>query len=111
MVTLGLAIFISAASVAATGGACAQPETPAAVQFEPAMVPPILLAYDEHGEAKMIVTLAPDHATPSKVELVQPSGDAIVDSAAMQMARKTAFTPETQQCSPVGGRYFYDVEF
>ena len=112
MVTLGLALFISAASsVGATGSACAQPETPAVVQVEPAMVPPILQAYDEHGSAKLIVTLSPNLATPTNVELVQPSGDAILDSAAMQMTRLTAFTPETQQCSPVGGRYFYDFEF
>lgn len=111
MVTLGLALFISATSVAATGSACAQPQTPAAVQVEPAMVPPILMAYDQHGTARLIVTLSPNLAHPTQVELVQPSGDAILDSSAMLMARETAFTPETEQCSAVGGRYFYDFDF
>jgi TonB family protein len=74
------------------------------------MLPPILLAYDQHGTAKLIVTIDPLLATPTKVELVEPSGDAIIDSAAMQVARETAFTPETASCSPVGGRYFYDFE-
>jgi TonB family protein len=111
MITLGLALFISASSVAATGSACAQPETPAAVQVAPAMMPPLLLAYDQHGTTKLIVTLAPNLTMPTKVELVQPSGDAILDSSAMQVARETAFKPETQQCSAVGGRYFYDFEF
>jgi outer membrane biosynthesis protein TonB len=110
MLTLGLALFISASSVAANGAACAQPNTPAIVQVEPAMLPPILLAYDEHGSAKLIVTIDPLLALPTKVELAQPSGDAIIDAAAVQVARETAFTPETASCSAVGGRYFYDFE-
>jgi len=110
MLTLGLALFISASSIAANGGACAQPDTPAVVRVEPAMLPPILLAYDQHGTAKLIVTIDPLLARPSKVELAQPSGDAIIDAAAMEVARQTAFTPETSSCSPVGGRYFYEFD-
>ena len=110
MLTLGLALFISASSVAANGGACAQPDTPAVVRVEPATLPSILLAYDQHGTAKLIVTIDPLLSLPTKVELAQPSGDAIIDAAAVQVARATAFTAETASCSPVGGRYFYDFE-
>ncbi len=111
MFTLGLTLLISASTIAATGASCAQPDTPAVARVEPAMLPPILFAYDQHGTARLIVTIDPNLALPTKVELVEPSGDAILDAAAMNVARETAFTPETQSCSPVGGRYFYDFEF
>lgn len=111
MLTLGLSLLIGASSIAATGGACAKPDTPAVALVEPSMLPPILFAYDQHGTAKLIVTIDPSLARPTKVELVQPSGDAILDAAAVQIARETSFTPETQSCSAVGGRYFYDFEF
>ena len=110
MLTLGLALVMTASSIAATGGACVQPQTPAVVHLQPALLPPILLAYDQHGSAKLIVTIDPTLALPVKVELAQASGDAIIDAAAMQVARETTFTPETQSCSPIGGRYFYDFE-
>jgi TonB family protein len=111
MVTLGLVLLMGASTLAATNGACSKADTPALVNVAPATMPPIVLAYDQHGTAKLIVTLDPNLATPTKVELLQPSGDAILDSAAMQLARKTAFTAETQSCVAVGGRYFYDVVF
>ncbi len=110
MLTLGLALVLNASSIAANGGACVQPDTPAIVRIEPAMLPPILLAYDQHGTAKLIVTIDPLLARPTKVELAQASGDAIIDAAALQVASETAFTPETASCSAVGGRYFYDFE-
>lgn len=112
MLTLGLALYImSASTTAATGGACSQPNTPAVELVEPAMLPPILTAYEEHGTDELIVTIDPKSARPSKVELTEPSGDAILDAAAVQVARETTFTPETQSCSPVGGRYFYTFVF
>lgn len=113
MVTLGLTILMGAAALAtsSSGNSCAKPDTPAVVNVQPAMVPPILLVYDGHGTSNLIVTLDPKSEMPAKVDLVQPSGDAILDSAAMQMAKKTHFTTETQSCVAVGGRYFYDVIF
>lgn len=111
MLTLGLALLMGTTTIAATGAACTTPNTPAVVRVEPAVLPAILLPYDEHGTATLIVTIDPNRARPAKVELAEPTGDAILDAAAMQVARQTAFTPETQSCSPVGGRYFYDLEF
>ncbi|MBV8638811.1 MAG: TonB family protein [Candidatus Eremiobacteraeota bacterium] len=102
---------MSASTVAANGAACSTPDTPAVVQVEPAMLPSILTAYEEHGTDELIVTIDPNTARPTNVKLAQPSGDAILDAAAMQVARETSFTPETQSCSPVGGEYFYDFAF
>ncbi len=112
MVILGLTVLITAATLGASStNACAKPDTPAVVNVAPAMMPPILLAYDQHGTSKLIVTLDPQRSLPSKVEMAQASGDAILDSAAMQVAQKTTFTAETQSCTAVAGRYFYDVVF
>ncbi len=111
MLTLGLALLMGTSMMAANGAACAQPDTPAIVGVQPATLPPILLAYGEHGTARLIITIDPNLARPAQVALAQPSGDAIVDAVALQVARATVFTPETQSCSPVGGRYFYDFVF
>ena len=64
-----------------------------------------------HGVAQLIVTLKPESTVPAKVELVQSTGDMILDAAALEVARETQLAPETHACAPVGGRYFYEFQF
>ncbi|MBV8638812.1 MAG: TonB family protein [Candidatus Eremiobacteraeota bacterium] len=109
MVSLGLGLFLASASiVGANGATCTQPDTPAAVRSMPSETPALLQASGSHGIAQVIVTLTPQSAQPANVELVQSTGDAIVDAAAIEVARATLFVPETRDCNPVGGRYFYE---
>jgi outer membrane biosynthesis protein TonB len=60
---------------------------------------------------QLIVTLTPGSTKPAKIELVQSTGDMILNAAAIEVARESEFTPETHACTPVGGRYFYNFEF
>ena len=54
----------------------------------------MLLASGAHGIAQLIVTLTPESTQPANVELVQSSGDIIVDAAAIEVARQTQFAPK-----------------
>ena len=106
MLSLGLSMLLANASTVANGASCTQPDTPAAVLSIPTQMPSMLLASGSHGTAQLFVTLTAESAQPAKVELVQSTGDKILDAAAIQVARETEFAPETRACSPVGGRYF-----
>ena len=94
----------------AAGASCAQPNTVPVVVKAP-MASMLLTAIEAHGEAGVIVTLPAQNANPTDVELAQSSGDSMIDAAAVEAARHTVFSPETQDCVAVAGRYFYDVVF
>ena len=111
MLSLGLSVLLANASTVANGAMCMQPDTPAAVRSTPEQMPAMLVASGVHGVAQLIVTLTPESSVPAKVELVQSTGDMILDAAALEVARETQFAPETHACAPVGGRYFYEFQF
>jgi hypothetical protein len=70
----------------------------------------LLAALQAHGSAEVIVTLPAENASPTNVVLAYSSGDSLVDAAALDAARHTIFAPETNDCAPIGGRYFYSVD-
>ncbi len=111
MLSLGLELLLASAStIGANGATCTQPDTAAVVRSMPNEMPAMLLASGSHGTAQLIVTLTPESTQPAKVELAQSSGDAIVDAAAIEVARETQFAPETRACAPISGRYFYQFD-
>jgi TonB family protein len=97
--------------IGANGTACTQPDTPAMVSAVPMQPPAMLLATDQHGTAELIVTLKPASAQPANVELLQSTGNEILDAAAVEAARKTTFYPETRACVAIGGQYFYEFDY
>ena len=111
MLSLGLSVLLANASTVASGAMCSQPDSPAAVRSTPMQMPAMLLASGVHGAAQLIVTLTPESAVPSGVELVQSTGDIIFDAAAIEVVRQTQFVAETRACVAVGGRYFYEFQF
>jgi len=103
MFGFGLSVLLAA------GASCAQPDTVPVVVKQP--LPSMLLtALQAHGEAGLIVTLSGQDASPTDVVLANSSGDSMVDAAAIDAARHTVFAPETNDCAPVAGRYFYTVD-
>ena len=90
--------------------ACTIPSSPAAIRSLP-LAPSIVSAIDDHGTAELIVTLTPASSAPSDVQLSRTSGNAILDAAALRMARQAQVSPETQNCAPIGGQYFVEIEY
>src|SRR5580700_9668384 len=70
----------------------------------------LLAALQTHGSTTVVVTLPAENASPTDVVLAYSSGDSMVDAAALDAARHTFFAPETNDCAPVAGRYFYQVD-
>jgi hypothetical protein len=102
MIGFGLSALLAVAS-------CSQTDTLPVVVKAP-VESMLLAALQAHGSTVVVVTLPAENASPTNVVLAYSSGDSMVDAAALNAARHTVFAPETNDCAPVAGRYFYSVD-
>ncbi|HEY1883763.1 MAG TPA: M56 family metallopeptidase [Candidatus Cybelea sp.] len=91
--------------VAAT---CAHPVVEAsATDPAPPMLPHGLAV---SGTTEVLVTLAPDgHVL--KTSVVKSSGNKTADTAVLEAARKSKYSPEIADCAPVEGAYLFRADF
>jgi outer membrane biosynthesis protein TonB len=103
MIGFGLSALLAVA------GSCTSTETLPVVVKAP-VESMLLAALQAHGSSVVVVTLPAENASPTDVVLAYSSGDSMVDAAALDAARHTVFAPETNDCAPIAGRYFYQVD-
>ncbi len=100
----GIGIPSTASAVAA---ACSHPNSEASVIT--AAPPELPHGVRLKGEAVVAVTIAPNgrvlHAS-----VLHSSGNAAIDNAVMEAARKTTYAPKRANCAPVEGRYLFHAD-
>ncbi|MGA8474285.1 MAG: M56 family metallopeptidase [Candidatus Cybelea sp.] len=95
----------AATTVAAT---CARPNSEALVVA--AAQPDLPHGLKLHGAVNVVVTIAPSgHVTSATV--LHSSGNAAIDGAVIDAARRSTYSPKIVNCSPVQGRYVFRAEF
>jgi TonB family protein len=88
--------------------ACAQPNSEARVVTAAEPEPPHGLKL--HGTVNVVVTIAPSgHVTSATV--AHSSGNAAIDGAVVDAARRSTYSPKIVNCTPVQGRYVFHAEF
>src|SRR5581483_7552447 len=87
---------------------CAHPNVDAKiVTAQPPMLPHGLKAT---GKVNVLVTIAPNgHVTGTKV--THSSGNASIDDAVADAARKSTYSPKVAGCEPVEGQYVFQAQF
>lgn len=97
-------------AVRASFGACVRPNVPAfIVRGEPPVTPPEALRQEIQGKVDVAVSLdALSHVTAVRIAST-PS--ALLNSAALEAARHSAFQTAIRDCQPIAGDYIYSVDF
>jgi TonB family protein len=96
------------AAASRVAAACAQPNSEAHVVTAAAPEPPHGLKLQ--GTVNVVVTIAPSgHVTSASV--VHSSGNAAIDGAVVDAARRSTYSPKIVNCTPVQGRYVFHAEF
>jgi TonB family protein len=108
MFALGLSLLLAVAPAPAPS--CAAPVNVPVVKYSPP-VSTLVAQSQMHGLVTMVVTLPAGDGRPTNVALSSSSGSDFLDQAALAQARISQFTPEVHDCAPVGGQYFYTIEF
>jgi D-alanyl-D-alanine endopeptidase (penicillin-binding protein 7) len=88
--------------------ACAHPNAEASVRNpEPPMLPHGLKA---SGSVDVSVTISPSGRV-THTSIVKSSGNATIDDAVAEAARKSTYTPKMVNCLPVQGGYVFHADF
>jgi TonB family protein len=96
--------------IVAGAAACTNPQAPATLTEGFADFPSISRVRDDSGQVEVGVTLA-STGTPQKAWVVRSSGISALDSAAIQTAYTSKYSPERHNCDAVSGDYIIEVEF
>jgi len=119
MLALGQAAMASSATlspltartqIAVSGPSCSNPAEAARVT-EPFLTYPLISQLEgREGVAKVDIELSAAGQL-TEASLVQSSGDANLDRAALESARASGYAAERYDCAAVGGRYLLNVVF
>lgn len=93
-----------------TPAACTRPNVPATVVHAArAVVPPMAEQQDIHGTVNVLVSLGADSRVERTVIASTPS--AILNQAALAVARASSYQTETRECRSVAADYLYRIDF
>ena len=115
MLAIGLSMLLAVTPATTTTSTtvaqtCVQPDVTPFVSYS-APTPALVASSGAHGTTQLIVTLGSEGGAPTNVALLSSSGIPFLDQAAMKQAQHSKFAPEMVDCSAVGGRYIYTVEY
>lgn len=96
--------------IAVSGSTCANSAEAARVTEPFVTYPSISQLAGREGAAKVGIELSAAGQV-TEASLVQSSGDANLDRAALESARASGYTAERYDCAAVGGRYLLNVVF
>jgi TonB family protein len=97
-------------TVAAFGATCAVPYAPARVSETYVLYPTISREVGAEGVSTVGISLLPNGHV-ARAWSIKPSGNAMLDRAALDSALGSRYVAERSQCAPVGGEYKVEVDF